>query len=114
MSLPYLSGILIDETEGMSSSSVYSHRFGSLVRAYTLVGFTPDRDYGYLEINRLLRRLHPEIVQRTEAEIVSLGGHVERDPGNDLLRINEEWTVSIVVRSKNRNGRETNELGGVG
>jgi len=110
----YLSGILIDETEGMSSSSVYSHRFGSLVRAYTLVGFTPDRDYGYLEINRLLRRLHPEIVQRTEAEIVSLGGHVERDPGNDLLRINDEWTVSIVVRSKNRNGRETNELGGVG
>ena len=93
----YLSGILIDETEGMASSSVYSHRFGSLVRAYTLVGFTPDRDYGYLEINRLLRRLHPEIVQRTEAEIVSLGGHVERDPGNDLLRINDEWTVSIVL-----------------
>jgi DNA invertase Pin-like site-specific DNA recombinase len=93
----YLSGILIDETEGMASSSVYSHRFGSLVRAYTLVGFTPERDYAYLEINRLLRRLHPEIVQRTEAEIVSLGGQVERDPATDLLHINDEWTVSVVL-----------------
>jgi len=95
----YLSGILIDETEGMASSSVYSHRFGSLVRAYTLVGFTPDRDYAYLEINRLLRRLHPEIVQRTEAEIVALGGQVERDPVTDLLRVNGEFTVSIVLAS---------------
>ena len=93
----YLSGVLIDETEGMASSSVYSHRFGSLVRAYTLVGFTPDRDYAYLEINRLLRRLHPEIMQRTEAEIVGLGGQVERDPATDLLRINGEFTVSIVL-----------------
>ena len=93
----YLSGILIDETEGMPSSSVYSARFGSLVRAYSLVGFTPERDYAYLEINRLLRRLHPEIIQRTEAEIVALGGQVERDPATDLLRINDEFTVSIVL-----------------
>jgi hypothetical protein len=34
-----------------------------------MVGFTPDRDYRYLEVNRFLRQLHPEIVARTEAEI---------------------------------------------
>jgi hypothetical protein len=33
-----LSGLLIDETEDMPSSSCYSTRFGSLTRAYTLVG----------------------------------------------------------------------------
>jgi hypothetical protein len=93
----YLSGVLIDETDGMPSSSVYSHRFGSLVRAYSLVGFAPDRDYAYLEINKLLRRLHPEIMQRTEADIVALGAQVERDPATDLLRINEEFTASIVL-----------------
>ena len=43
----FLSGLVIDETEGMPSTSVYSHRFGSLVRAYEMVGFTPDRDYRY-------------------------------------------------------------------
>jgi hypothetical protein len=93
----YLSGILIDETEGMASSSVYSHRFGSLIRAYTLVGFTPDRDYAYLEINRLLRRLHPDLVRRTEAEIAALGAEIQRDAASDLLRVNDEFSVSIVL-----------------
>ncbi len=40
----FLSGILIDETDGMPSSSAYRSRFGSLHRAYSLVGFTPDRE----------------------------------------------------------------------
>ncbi len=33
-----LSGLIIDETEGMPSSSAYRHRFGSLVSAYQLIG----------------------------------------------------------------------------
>jgi DNA invertase Pin-like site-specific DNA recombinase len=42
-----LSGLIIDETEGMPSAAIYVHRFGSLIRAYQMVGFTPDRDYRY-------------------------------------------------------------------
>lgn len=30
----FLSGLVIDETDGMPSSSVYMYRFGSLIRAY--------------------------------------------------------------------------------
>src|SRR5262249_51724628 len=41
----YLSGLIIDEQEGAPSSSAYQTRFGSLLRAYALVGFTPARDY---------------------------------------------------------------------
>jgi DNA invertase Pin-like site-specific DNA recombinase len=93
----YLSGILIDETEGMVSSTSYAHRFGSLIRAYSLVGFTPDRDYRYVEINRFLRRLHPEIVQRTEAAMLSLGARIERDSATDLLRVNGEFSVSLIL-----------------
>lgn len=93
----FLSGILIDETEGMPSTAAYRHRFGSLVRAYQLVGFSPDRDFAYLEINRRLRQLHPEVVQRTEADIVALGAGIERDAATDLLRINGEFTASIVL-----------------
>jgi DNA invertase Pin-like site-specific DNA recombinase len=92
-----LSGLIIDETEGMPSAAVYIHRFGSLVRAYQMVGFTPDRDYRYLEINRFLRQLHPEIVTRTEAEIAAIGGIVMRDPATDLLRVNDEFSVSLVL-----------------
>lgn len=54
-----LSGIQIDENEEAPSSSAYRSRFGNLLRAYRLIGYTPRRDYAYLEINRALRRRHP-------------------------------------------------------
>jgi DNA invertase Pin-like site-specific DNA recombinase len=93
----YLSGLIIDETEGMPSAAAYAHRFGSLIRAYQTVGFTPDRDYQYLEVNQFLRRLHPEIVGQTERMIAEVGGAVERDPATDLLTVNREFTVSLVL-----------------
>jgi len=93
----YLSGLIIDEAEGMPSAAAYAHRFGSLIRAYQTVGFTPDRDYQYLEVNQFLRRLHPEIVGQTERMITEVGGTVVRDPASDLLTVNREFTVSLVL-----------------
>lgn len=93
----YLSGLIIDEAEGMPSAAAYAHRFGGLIRAYETVGFTPDRDYQYLEINRFLRRMHPEIVGQTERMIAEIGGTVVRDPATDLLTINREFTASLVL-----------------
>jgi hypothetical protein len=56
----WLSGLVIDEVEDMPSSSTFRHRFGSLVRAYQLVGYSPGRDFRYIETNRALRALHPD------------------------------------------------------
>lgn len=93
----YLSGLVIDETERLPSSSAYQGRFGSLLRAYELVGFTPDHDYRYIEINRTLRRMHPQIMADTIAGIKKAGGWVEQDSATDLLTINGEFKASIVV-----------------
>ena len=93
----YLSGLIIDETESLPSSSAYQNRFGSLLRAYELVGFSPDRDYRYIEINRALRRMHPNLVAEVIAGIEQAGGSVKQDPATDLLTINGEFTASIVV-----------------
>jgi DNA invertase Pin-like site-specific DNA recombinase len=93
----YLSGLIVDETERLPSSSAYQSRFGSLLRAYELVGFTPDRDYRYIEINRALRRMHPQIVADTIAGIEKVGGWATQNPATDLLSINDEFTASIVV-----------------
>ena len=103
----YLSGLIIDETEGMPSAAAYAHRFGSLIRAYQMVGFTPDRDYQYLQVNQFLRRLHPEVVAQTEQLITNVGGSVERDSATDLLTVNREFTVSMVLARCQRldNGR---------
>ncbi len=93
----FLSGLIIDEAEGMPSAAAYIHRFGSLIRAYKAVGFTPDRDYQFLEVNKFLRRMHPEVIARTEREIENLGGTLVRDPATDLLEVNREFTVSLVL-----------------
>lgn len=92
-----LSGLIIDEAEGLPSSSAYQTRFGTLLRAYQLVGFTPDRDYRYIEVNRILRRMHPGIVTEAIAEIAAVGGTVDCDPITDLLTVNEEFTASIAI-----------------
>ena len=55
-----LSGILIDEADGLPSSGAYRHRFGSLARAYWLVGYQPERDYSFVETNKALRRFHQD------------------------------------------------------
>lgn len=93
----HLSGLVIDETEGMPSSGSYQRRFGSLIRAYQLVGFKPDRDYRYIEINKHLRQLHDEIVSDTISSIENIGGRISRNPVNDLLNINGEITASIAI-----------------
>lgn len=93
----FLSGLIIDELDRGPSSSAYSSRFGSLLRAYELVGFTPDRDYQYIEINRTLRRMFPHIVADTIAGIVSAGGQVIKNSATDILKINDEFTASITI-----------------
>jgi len=93
----HLSGVLIDEAEGMASSSVYRTRFSSLVRAYQLIGYTPGRDYQFVETNRHLRLMHPKVVADAVERIRQLGGAVNSDPATDLLTINGEFTASLVI-----------------
>jgi DNA invertase Pin-like site-specific DNA recombinase len=93
----HLSGILIDEKDACPSSSAYQSRFGSLIRAYGLVGYTPDRDYSYIEINRSLRELHADIVADTISKIEEIGAALQIEPETDLISINNEFTVSLVV-----------------
>jgi hypothetical protein len=92
-----LSGLLIDEMEGLASSSIYRTRFGSLIRAYELIGYSPDRDYRFIETNRQLRLMHPQVVAKCIERIRELGGAVECTPATDLLTINDEFTASLVI-----------------
>jgi DNA invertase Pin-like site-specific DNA recombinase len=92
-----LSGILIDEEEGMASSSVYRSRFSSLVQAYKLIAYTPERDYQFIETNRQLRQMYPTVIAGMTEQIRKVGGIVNGDPRNDVLTINNEFTASLVI-----------------
>ena len=93
----HLSGLIIDEADDTPSSSAYQSRFGNLLRVYQLVGYTPDRDYRYIEVNRALRAMHPEVVAQVVEGIREAGGDVTQDPVTDLLTVNGEFTTSLVL-----------------
>src|SRR6202795_317956 len=92
-----LSGLVIDERDDMPSSSMYRHRFGSLLRAYSLIGYAPDRDYRYIEINRHIRESFPGLLAEIVSGFEKAGGFVACDPLSHLLSINGEFTASIVL-----------------
>lgn len=92
-----ISGILIDETEGLPSSTAFRHRFGTLVSAYQLIGYDPGIDFSFIEENRKLRNRHPEIVQSVIQQIRDLGAMAVWVPESDLLCVNDELRVSIVL-----------------
>jgi DNA invertase Pin-like site-specific DNA recombinase len=92
-----LSSQLIDSTEGMPSSNAYRCRFGSLLRAYRLAGFEPDRDFQYVEINRELRALYPRLMANVTERLDAAGATVSRDATTDLLLINGEFSAAMVL-----------------
>ena len=92
-----LSAIVIDEADGLPSSDVYRARFGSLLRAYSLVGFSLGRDSQYIEVNRALRAMHPGVVAEVMEGIRALDGATVDDQGDGLLVVNGEFSVSIAI-----------------
>ena len=92
-----ISGMIIDEAEGLPSSAAFQHRFGSLVTAYRLIGYDPGIDYNFIETNRKLRKQHPEIVALVIRRVQELGAVATWDAKTELLHLNGELRVSIVL-----------------
>lgn len=92
-----LSGVLIDETPDMPSSSLYASRFGGLHRAYQLIGWNPHRDFSYVEINRFLRHKHSDLIQSIISELKSVGAETQHDQSTGLFEVNRQFTASIVL-----------------
>ena len=92
-----ISGILIDETEGLPSSTAFRHRFGTLVSAYKLIGYDPGIDFSFIEENRRLRKRHPEIVAAVVQQITAMGAKAVWNAETELLEVNDEMQVSIVL-----------------
>jgi DNA invertase Pin-like site-specific DNA recombinase len=92
-----LSAALIDGAEDVPSSGVYRHRFGSLIAAYALAGFRPDRDFAYIDINRHLRGLRDPLVAGVTAKMAEVGATVTRDGRAGVLLVNGQYTVDFLM-----------------
>lgn len=92
-----LSSQLIDAADEMPNSAAYRNRFGSLLNAYRMAGYEPERDYRYVEINRELRLLQPQMMADIVSRLGSVGATVKQDPKSDLLTINGEYSATMVL-----------------
>jgi DNA invertase Pin-like site-specific DNA recombinase len=92
-----LSAGLIDASENIPTSATYRTRFGSLIRAYQLAGFTPAHDYHYLQINQKLRDLYPKMIGDVIAKLGSAGATITEDAATNLFLINGEYSAEMVL-----------------
>jgi DNA invertase Pin-like site-specific DNA recombinase len=92
-----LSAPLIDDADGLPSSSAYRNRFGSLLSAYRLAGYTPARDYEFLQVNARLDALYPDLVASTVRQLEGAGASVSREGGTDQWLINGEYRAAMAV-----------------
>ena len=92
-----LSGLIIDECTDTPSSGCYRSRFGSLLRAYALVGFEPGHDYSYLETNRTIRGMLPEFIRNIMSGAQLQDIPVRHDAATGLLVMAEEVTLNAVI-----------------
>ncbi|MCP1105958.1 recombinase family protein [Serratia nevei] len=99
-----LSGIIIDEEERFPSSSVYRYRFGSLLRVYHLIGYTPETDYSWLETNKFIKNLNAEMTNSIIGNISNEGGWISDASTTGVFHINDEFTLSIQTSRCRRTG----------
>jgi DNA invertase Pin-like site-specific DNA recombinase len=92
-----VTGTMIDSADGMPSSTAYRARFGSLLRAYRLSGFIPHIDYGYIDINRHLRGLYPQIIEEITRRLEVSGANVTCGSASDDLVVNGEFSTSMLL-----------------
>ncbi|WP_437191587.1 recombinase family protein [Planctomicrobium sp. SH527] len=92
-----LSAHLIDRSEGMPPSHAYRTRFGTLINAYQRIGYLPDRDFEYVEINRRLREARPPLLGNLVERLTGVGATVTRDQMTGFLIVNSEYSANVVL-----------------
>ena len=96
-----LSGILIDEAEGLPSRAAYQGRVQKPAPGLPQpsIGYAPTPRFQHIreKQNRLLREQHRTQIEAIISELKAGGATVRRDPTTDTLTVNDEFTTSLVL-----------------
>jgi DNA invertase Pin-like site-specific DNA recombinase len=93
-----LSLTLIKNTADVPSPSTYRHRFGSLRRAYELIGYGRPDQFGPIDLRRRTQALREELLGKIvemfpdDVSVVRRGGR-----WRSQLRLKNGWIVSVLL-----------------
>lgn len=93
-----LTGRLIDKDRTVPSESALTWRFGSLSETYRLIGFEPPADLAFVEVNRRIKRLRDEIIDKIRTLFVNRGDRVVVSRGRfPTIQLNNTTTLQVFV-----------------
>ena len=92
-----LSSSIIDETAGLPSTPTYRTHFGSLRNAYSLIGYTTNRDCDYIDSGHHWAEVMAMIAQQVAAAIEKKGKRPGTNNAADCLFVSDKLNISFRV-----------------
>lgn len=93
----HLSRTVIDRAESTPKAHVYDSRFGSLRKAYALIGYTPEVDCNYLEARAARTSLIKELADEIAASVPKISANLIAERSGGCLAVKEDFFVSLRV-----------------
>jgi DNA invertase Pin-like site-specific DNA recombinase len=88
---------LINSTRGMPSAEVYQRRFGSLRRAYALIGYSYPYDWNGKPASLERLRISSALIDRIRAAFSEIGGIAKWHASYHVLTVNGGFTIATRV-----------------
>jgi DNA invertase Pin-like site-specific DNA recombinase len=85
------------DASDLPNSTTYVRRFGTLRRAYSLIGYTQDVDLCFLDWVKRARLRYPLLVTEILERSKVVGANIALDPDTGLLMINDEITARLIL-----------------
>ncbi|WP_225112043.1 MULTISPECIES: hypothetical protein [Bradyrhizobium] len=92
-----LSSAIIDSTVGLPCASTYHKHFGSMMNVYRLIGYTPKRNYAFLQSRPRWAEQEAKLGSHVAMAIRKAGGRITSSNRTDYLRV--RGSVNISIRS---------------
>lgn len=92
-----LSKSIINAAPECPPSCRYKTRFGSLHNSYRLIGHQLPKNSRFLDVNNRLEETRKQAIADLLVAIEKAGGQASFHPGNNLICVNDEFTVAIAI-----------------
>lgn len=93
----YLDTDLINSVEGGPSAPVYHRHFRSLRKAYALIGYVQERDWGSSVLSGERLAAATAVVERLREAVLQFGGNAVWHPHYRVLTIDDRLSVAVLV-----------------
>ncbi|QIO32779.1 recombinase family protein [Bradyrhizobium sp. 1(2017)] len=90
-----LTPAIIDRTPGLPCSATCQTHFGNFRNLYRLLGYTPKRNYEFLDSRPFWSELRTKLVEQAATAIRAAGGRVGSGGWSDCLRVSGATCLSV-------------------